>query len=72
MSGQFNLQAVMRQFQAFQSDPMGFLMQRGLNIPPEFNGNPQGAVQYLMDSGKMNQQTYNQLKQMAGSMQRGK
>lgn len=65
----FNPQAVMGQFQAFKQNPMQFLMQHRLNIPQEYMNNPQGAIQYLMNSGHMNQQTYNQLQQMAKQFQ---
>lgn len=47
--------------QAMQN-PQGVLQK--LNLPKEINS-PQQAIQYLMNSGRMSQQQYNQLRQMA-------
>ena len=66
----FNPQNFMQQFQQFRQNPMQFLMQHRLNIPQEYANDPQGAIQHLMNTGKMNQQQYNQLQQMAMNMQR--
>ena len=49
----------------FVQNPMGFLSQRGLNIPQEYQNDPNAALQYLMNNGKLNQQQYNFLVQMA-------
>lgn len=53
-----NIQAIMQMMQ----NPQGVLQR--LNLPKEIN-NPQQAIQYLMNSGRMSQQQYNQLRQMA-------
>lgn len=59
------INSVMGMYQAFMNNPMQFLMQHRLNIPQQFANDPQGAIQYLMNSGQMNQQQYNQLQHMA-------
>ena len=64
-----NLQSMISQFQQFQSNPVQFLAQRRLNIPPQMLNNPQGAIQQLMNNGQMSQQQYNQLSQMANQLQ---
>lgn len=56
------------QFQAFMQNPMQFLASRNLNIPQEYANNPQAAVQYLLNSGKMSQQQLNMLTQKAQQM----
>ena len=53
-----NLQAIMQAMQNPQS-----VLSR-LNLPKEINS-PQQAIQYLMNNGRMSQQQYNQLRQMA-------
>ena len=53
------------QFQLFKSNPISFLSQREVNIPQQYMNNPQGAVQYLLNSGIMSQEQYNQISQIA-------
>lgn len=59
---------LINQFNTFQQNPMQFLAQKNLNIPNQYANDPQGAVQYLLNSGKMNQQTLNGLIQVANRM----
>lgn len=56
-----------QQFQGFMQNPMGFLTQNKISLPPEFQNNPRGAVQYLMNNGKMSQADFNKIYQMAQS-----
>lgn len=56
------------QFQTFMQNPLQFLASRNLNIPQEFANNPQGAVQYLLNNGKMTQEQLNALTQRAQHM----
>ena len=56
------------QFNMFMSNPFQFLLQRNINIPQEYASNPQGAVQYLMNTGKMSQQTFENLRNRASQM----
>lgn len=66
-----SLQAMMNQFSGFMQNPMQYMMQKKLNLPANINPmqNPQQAVQYLMNNGTIDQQTYNQLQQMAQRIQ---
>lgn len=50
--------------------PMGGLMQRFQQFQRMFRGDPGQQIQQLMNSGKVNQQQYNQAVQMARQMQR--
>ena len=56
------------QYNAFKSNPFQFLLQHKINIPQEYANNPQGAVQYLMNTGKMSQQTFENLRGKAAQM----
>lgn len=65
LQGQVGQSPMMQQFSSFKQNPMQFLMQRNINIPQQYANNPQAAVQYLLNSGRMNQSQLNQLTQMA-------
>ncbi len=59
---------IMGQFNNFMRNPIGFLMQRRINIPPQYANDPAGAVQYLLSSGQMTQETYQRLRSQAEQM----
>lgn len=56
---------LLSQFQQFKSNPMSFLIQRNINIPQQFQNNPEAAVNYLLNNDLMTQEQFNQLAQMA-------
>ena len=56
------------QFQSFMQNPMQFLMQKKINLPPEFANDPHGAIQHLLNSGQMSQDTFNRLRDTASQM----
>lgn len=56
------------QFGTFMQNPMGFLMNRNINIPQNLQNNPKEAVQYLLNNGKMSQESLNRFTQMANKM----
>lgn len=56
---------IFNEFNRFQQNPMQFLTERNVNIPQEYMNNPQSAIQYLMNSGQINQQGINQIIQKA-------
>lgn len=66
-----SMQAFMGQFGGFAGNPMQYMMQRKLNLPKGMNPiqDPNGAIQYLMNSGKMNQQQYNELQKVSRQVQ---
>jgi hypothetical protein len=61
-----NIQALFSAYTQLMQNPNQMLSQMG--IPKEFQNNPQNAIQYLMNNGKISQAQYNnannQLKQM--------
>lgn len=61
-----NIQTLFNAYSQLMQNPTKILQQ--LNIPQEYANDPQGAIQYLMNAGKISQQDYNnarnQLKQM--------
>lgn len=59
---------MLQQFGQFQHNPLQFLMSRNIQIPQEFQNDPHGAVQYLLNSGRMTQDQFNRLSQMAQKM----
>lgn len=54
---------LLSRFSGFMQNPAQMLQQIGL--PADALKNPQATIQQLMNSGKVNQQQYNQLQQMA-------
>lgn len=61
-----DIRALYSAYQQLMQNPSAILQK--LNIPQEYISDPQGAIQYLMNNGKITQQQYNdannQLKQM--------
>lgn len=51
-------------------NPMGMIMDRFNQFRQSFSGNPKETVQQLLNSGRMTQEQYNQLSQMATQFQR--
>lgn len=50
--------------------PMNGLMQKFQQFQQAFRGDPRQQIQQLMNSGRINQQQYNQALQMAQQMQK--
>ena len=65
MKNNMNFQS---QFNNFMQNPMQFLIQKRINIPQEFANDPQGAIQHLLNSGQMSQDTFNKLRDTASQM----
>lgn len=64
-----SMQGMIGQFQSFMSNPMQFMVQRKLNIPQQYMNDPQGAIQYLMNTGKLSQEQYNWAVKQANQLQ---
>ena len=60
--------SMMQQFQKFQQNEFFLLYFPLVNIPQEYQNDPRGAVQYLMNNGQMSQDQFNKLSQMAQRM----
>lgn len=48
-----------------KQNPMGFLVQRGLNVPQDIVNDPNKIIEHLMKSGQVSQQQYDMAVQMA-------
>lgn len=60
---------LIKQYNDFTQDPFTFMLQqRGIDIPKEYRNNPKGAVEYLVNSGKMSNEQLNYMKELARSM----
>lgn len=64
----FNPTMTNAMFNQFMQNPFQFLLQRKIKIPNEYANNPQGAVQYLMSTGRMSQETFEGLRNRASQM----
>ena len=62
---QLNSNSQATQFNSFMQNPMKFLANRNMNIPEQYANNPQAAVQYLLNSGRITQQQLNSVIQKA-------
>lgn len=52
---------MMKAFMQFMQNPGAFFQQRGMQMPPQSAlQSPQGMIEYLMNSGGVSQQQYNQ------------
>ncbi len=56
------------QFNNFMQNPFAFLVQKQIDIPEQYRNNPQDAVNYLISTGRMNQNTFNSLHSRASQM----
>ncbi len=63
-----NTNQMSNMFNSFMQNPMQFLMQRKINIPQQYQNDPHGAVQYLLNNGQMRQEDFNRLSQIANQM----
>lgn len=56
------------EFQSFKTNPIAFLTLRKVNIPQQYQNDPEAAVKYLLNNGMMSQEQFNQFSQMANNM----
>lgn len=59
-----NIMQMMSMLPQLRSNPLGVLRQCGFNVPDNLN-DPNAIIQHLMNSGQVNQNQYNQARQMA-------
>lgn len=60
---------LMQMLQQLRQNPMQFLKQAGYNVPDNLTS-PNDIIQYLMNSGQVTQQRYEQARQMAARFKR--
>lgn len=66
-----NMANLMQMFSQFKNNPVGALMGIGYNIPQNVQNNPEAIVNYLMSSGQMSEQQFNQFSGLARQFQNG-
>lgn len=64
-----SMQNMVNKFRGFMQNPIQFMVQNKLNLPQNFNGNANDAIQYLMNSGQLSQEQYNWANGMAKRIQ---
>ena len=64
-----SMQNMLGQFRQFIVDPMGYIMQKNMGIPQKYMNNTDEAIQYLMNTGKLTQQQYNEVNEVAKKIQ---
>lgn len=57
-------------FMNFMQNPTQFIIKSNLNIPKQYLNNPNDAIQYLLNSGRISQDQYNKAVQQANSLKR--
>ncbi len=55
-------------FAQFMQNPIQWLAQKQIDVPAEYRNDPHGAVQYLLNTGKMTQDQLNVLTQKANQL----
>lgn len=63
-------QNIFQMVSQIRQNPMGFLASMGINIPQNIGTNPNDITKYLIDSGKVSQQQYDQAVKMANQFKR--
>lgn len=63
-----NPQILMQMLPILQGNPAGMLMNKGFNVPQNIMGGPQAIIEHLMNSGQIDQNTYNNAIKTAQSM----
>jgi hypothetical protein len=62
---------IIAMFQQFMGNPAQMMQRSGLNIPQNIANDPNAIIQHLLSSGRMSQQQYNQLQEMANNLTKG-
>ena len=65
-----NTQALLGQFQQFMSNPIASMMSRKMVIPQQYMNDPNDAIQYLMNTGRLSQEQYNEFNKKAKEIQK--
>lgn len=64
-----NIMGLMQMFNQFRNNSSGALMGMGYNIPQNLQNNPESIVNFLRNSGQMNDQQFNQFSNFAQQFQ---
>jgi len=59
---------LMNRVQEIKNNPLQFLISNRANVPPEYQNSPKDIVNYLVQSGQISQERFNQVMAMANQM----
>lgn len=60
-----NPMEMMNMLNMLRQNPVQFLAQRGMNVPPGIANDPNAIIQHLMNTGRISQQQYDAARNMA-------
>lgn len=63
-----NPQMLFQMLPLLQNNPLGMLMNKGYDVPQGQNIGPQAIIEHLLNTGQINQNTYNNAIRTAQSM----
>ena len=64
-----NMMQMLRMLPKFMQNPIGAMMECGMNVPENIQGNPQAITNFLLNSGQMTQEQYNTVAPLANMAQ---
>lgn len=67
LNGAHSQPDLVTEMQSLRANPLQFLMQRRLNIPPEIQNDPRAITQYWLNTGQMTQSQCNELQSLISS-----
>jgi len=64
-----NMMQMLRMLPKFMQNPIGAMMECGMNVPENLQGNPQAMTNFLLNSGQMTQEQYDTVAPLANMAQ---
>lgn len=64
-----NMMQMLSMLPKFMRNPIGAMMECGMNVPENIQGNPQAITNFLLNSGQMTQEQYNTVTPLANMAQ---
>jgi len=64
-----NMMQMLRMLPKFMQNPIGAMMECGMNVPENIQGNPKAMTNFLLNSGQMTQEQYNTVAPLANMAQ---
>ena len=64
-----NMMQMLRMLPKFMQNPIGAMMECGMNVPENLQGNSQAMTNFLLNSGQMTQEQYNTVAPLANMAQ---
>lgn len=60
--------SIFGKFKQFMQNPMQYLMESRMNVPPQYQNDPKAAFDYLVQTGQIDQNNVNKVMNMAQQM----